>query len=129
MRAFDIFIFCICINLGIGIVNFVLTTEGEKAYMQEQQGTGWHYNVTDVSGMGVNETSPISSALSLVQWAISGTMFFLQLLVSIVWIYPALAGTFGIPAPISIVLQTLIYIIYAVAIVQVLMKIDIRAFQ
>lgn len=129
MRAFDILIFCICLNLGIGIVNFVMTTEGEKTYISEQQGQGWYHNVGDVSGMAVNETSPISSALSLVQWAIGGTMFFLSLLGSIVWIYPALAGVFGIPAPISIVLQTLIYIIYAVAIAQILMKIDIRAFQ
>lgn len=129
MRAFDIFIFCICLNLGIGLVNYVMTTEGEKAYMPEQQGQGWHYNVTDVSSMGVNETSPISSALALTQWVIGGMMFIINLLVSIVWIYPALKGTFGIPEPISIVLQTLIYIIYAVAIAQILMKIDIRAFQ
>lgn len=129
MRAFDIFIFCICINLGIGLVNFVMTTEGEKTYVAEQQGQGWYHNVSDVSGMGVNETSPISSALSLTQWVIGGMIFVINLLVSIVWIYPALAGTFGIPAPISIVLQTLIYIIYAVAIAQLLMKIDLRAFQ
>lgn len=129
MRAFDIFIFCICLNLGIGLVNYVMTTEGEKAYMPEQQGQGWHYNVSDVSGMGVNETSPISSALALTQWVIGGMLFIINLLVSIVWIYPALADTFGIPAPISVVLQTLIYIIYAVAIAQILMKIDLRAFQ
>lgn len=129
MRAFDIFIFCICLNLGIGLVNYVMTTEGEKAYMPEQQGQGWHYNVTDVSGMSVNETSPISSALALTQWVIGGMMFIINLLVSIVWIYPALKSTFGIPEPISIVLQTLIYIIYAVAIAQILMKIDLRAFQ
>ena len=118
MRAFDLFVFCICLNLGVGLVHTVFTNENEKSYYQEQKGEGWTHNVSDASALSATNTTPISGALEMTKWMIGAMMFFVSMISSIIWIYPALCTTFMIPPAISAILQTLIYIIYASAIIQ-----------
>lgn len=118
MRAFDVFVFCICLNLGVGLVHTVLAEQGQKSYYQEQVGGGWTHNISETSDMTAANATPISGALEMTKWMIGAMMFFVSMLSSIIWIYPALCTTFMIPPSISVVLQTLVYIIYAAGIIQ-----------
>lgn len=130
MRAFDLMIFMICLNLSIGLINTALSNEGQKTYYQENQGSGWTYNITDHSEMaatGQNAT-PVEGTFALTQWMIGGMLFFVSMISSIVWILPALEHTFMIPAAISIVLQTLVWIIYAAGLIQWFSNRPLKAF-
>ncbi len=118
MRAFDLFVFCICLNLGVGLVHTISSESGQKSYFQEQKGEGWTHNVSETSALSETNSTPISGALEMTKWMIGAMMFLVSMLSSIIWIYPALCNTFMIPPSISVILQTLIYIIYASAIFQ-----------
>lgn len=130
MRAFDLMIYLVCLNLAIGLVNTALDQEGQKSYYQEQSGNGWTYNITDHSEMaatGQNAT-PVSGTFELTKWMIGGMLFFVSMLSSVVWMMPALEQTFMIPTAISIVLQTLVWIIYAAGLFQWFSNRPLKAF-
>jgi hypothetical protein len=130
MRAFDLMVFMVCLNLAIGLVATVLQTEGQKSYYQANEGNGWTYNITDHSEMaatGQNAT-PVEGTFELTKWMIGGMLFFVSMLSSIVWMVPALEHTFMIPPAISIILQTLVWIIYAAGLIQWFSNRPLKAF-
>lgn len=118
MRAFDLMVLMICLNLAVGFVNNVLKTGDQKTYYQPNEGEGWTHNISDHSEISATNATPISGTLEMTKWMIGGMLFFVSMLGSIVYIEPALEHTFLIPPAISIVLQTLIWIIYVAGIVQ-----------
>ncbi len=119
MRAWDLMIFCICINLGIGLVAEVLHNENQKSYYQPNQGDGWSYEISNASELAptANQTA-VSGTFEMAKWAIGGMIFFVSLLSNVIWIEPALEHTFMIPPAISYILQTLIWLIYTAALIQ-----------
>jgi hypothetical protein len=118
MRAVDIFIFCICLNLAIGFLNAILSESNETAFLTNQSGSGWEYNAGLVSSFNQTEGNIVTDTLASARWIFTAVFFVLQMLVSIVWIFPTLVTMFGVPAPVAIALQSLIYLIYAIGIVQ-----------
>jgi hypothetical protein len=118
MRAVDIFIFCICLNLGIGFVNAMLAESQETAFLQNQSGAGWEYNRTLISGFNQSQSNIVTDTFAATRWLFSAIFFVLGMLLSIVWIFPILVTTFMVPPPVAAILQTLVYLIYAIGIVQ-----------
>lgn len=120
MRAFDLMIYLVCLNLAIGLVNTALHQEGQTTYYQEHTGNGWTYNITDHSemgGVGQNAT-PLEGSFELTKWMIGGMLFAVSMLSSVVWMVPALEQTFLIPPAFSVIIQTLVWIIYAAGLFQ-----------
>lgn len=118
MRAMDIFIFCICLNLGIGFVNAMLAEGKQAAFLTNQSGKGWEYDSSLVSDLNQSDSNIITDVAANTRWVFSAVFFVLGMLLSIVWILPILVSTFMIPLPVAVMLQTIIYMIYAIGIVQ-----------
>lgn len=118
MRAIDIFIFCICMNLGIGFVNAMLAESAQTAFLQNQSGQGWEYDAEIVGGFNQTNDNIITDTIASARWIMTAVFFVLRMLLSVVWIFPVLIDTFMIPPPVAAVLQTLVYLIYAIGIVQ-----------
>lgn len=128
MRAWDVLIFMICLNLSIGLVNEVLHNEDQKTYYQQQQGSGWTYTMQNASELSATNATPVSGTFEMAKWALGGMIFFVSLLGSIIWIEPALEQVFMIPAAWSMILQTLIWIIYAAGLFQWYTNRPLKAF-
>jgi len=119
MRAFDLMVFMICLNLSIGLVNEVLTTGGQKTYYQQNEGDGWTHQLANASEISnTSGASPVSGTLEMAKWALGGMLFFASLMSSVLWIEPVLEHTFMIPQAWSLILQTLIWIIYVATFIQ-----------
>jgi hypothetical protein len=106
------------LNLGVGFMNYVHVLGGEPTYYQGETGDGWTHEISEASSVNQTDTNIITDAWTMTKWAVSGVLFVVQMLLSIVWIEPALESMFGIPTAIGLMLQTGLYIIYTLAAIQ-----------
>ena len=79
------------------------------------------YNVTgDLSKYAEMGNSPslLDYAAMAIFWLWEALIMFIKIIFSIVFIYPVLVNVFKVPAPLSAMLQTSIYILYIWGLVQ-----------
>lgn len=124
MRAWDITVLVICFELALQVVvGAQLYAPGTTFYEPSKE------SIIDVDGYtsgDMNATSNLiesgkarnSDMFSLTMGLVTALNVFLRVISSVVWFVPHLRDTFGCPLVIAIPIQALIYLSYAIGLIQ-----------
>lgn len=130
MRAFDIILFLIILQASIvfvghaGIFNHNYLTNTSLAENQ--------YSTYTVKGnlSGYSDVSQNPSAWDYfktsITWAVQALIMFVKILFSVLVIYPTLVDVFGIPAPLSALIQVVIVVLWVIGLAQLKSKTSIK---
>jgi len=124
MRALDIAIALVLLQASIGFINglHIFDQGTDVIYYENDTARYREYNITSLEGAvkDVGETSVWDNILGGIGLVGSAVTLMYQMFVTVIFIYPALAHNFGVPAGISTVLQAAIWFTYALGIFQIL---------
>ncbi|MFA7162505.1 MAG: hypothetical protein WC083_08055 [Candidatus Methanomethylophilaceae archaeon] len=120
MRAWEIAKFLIIIQATIGLMNGMGYFGDSGTYFPTQNDSTTQYTVGDISEFnpatsgGVTQMGYFDMAVTFVM---AGLNLVLKVIESIIFIFPTLVNTFGVPIPLAAILQIVIHmeVLYGVA--------------
>jgi len=116
MRAYDILLFLVCLEASIGFVsslNIFPVSYVDASAVQ----SNWNLEELEEQAQAQSVIDKVMLATDMLFKALS--MFF-NMLVAIVAIYIPLTTVLGVPSEIALLLQGVVYVVYAWAIIQFL---------
>jgi len=121
MRMWEITVFIIALELGIGVIDgiglFDVMYYNQSGYIQ--QGTTSSYNMTTTGNLLSSSTpSGVDYYTMGVAMVVSGLMIFLSVCQAIIFILPTLILKFHVPIQLAVPIQAMIYLMYVWGIAQ-----------
>jgi hypothetical protein len=120
MRFYDIFWVCLAASLSIGFINSVGIFDTN--YMTAPEGAT--YQLSDVNGTLTN-TTPMDDVMLSVGMFWQALAFIKDLALNTVLVFPALVDIWGVPAPIAVILQTIVAVSWLYFLIQILMRLPL----
>ncbi len=118
MRAYDILLFLVCLEVTIGFVSslhvFPVNYVDASAVQTPQE-----WNLQEVENQTASQ-SIFDKVMLATDMLFKALSMFLNMLVAIVAIYIPLTSVLGVPSEIALLLQGVVYVVYAWAIIQFL---------
>jgi len=120
MRFYDIFWVCLAASLAIGFINSVGIFDTN--YMTAPAGAT--YTLSDVNGT-VTNTTPMDDVMLSVGMFWQALAFIKDLAMNTIFVFPALVNIWGVPAPIAVILQTIVAVSWLYFLIQILMRLPL----
>lgn len=121
MRALDISKMLVCISLVIGLINGIGVFDEQYQHTLPSDTSGYIlHNVSEIGeDLGnVTDLTTWDYAKFTIMMGYEALIMLIKVLLAVVIIYPVLVYTFHIPIVFSVLIQALIWVNYAVAMVQ-----------
>jgi len=118
MRAYDILLFLVCLEATIGFVSSLHIFPADYVDASAVQ-TPADWNLQEVENQTASQ-SIFDKVMLATDMLFKALTMFLNMLVAIVAIYIPLTSVLGVPSEIALLLQGVVYVVYAWAIIQFL---------
>jgi len=118
MRAYDILLFLVCLEVTIGFVSSLHVFPVSYVDASAVQ-TPEDWNLQEVENQTASQ-SIFDKVMLATDMLFKALTMFLNMLVAIVAIYIPLTSVLGVPSEIALLLQGVVYVVYAWAIIQFL---------
>ena len=118
MRAYDILLFLVCLEATIGFVSSLQVFPTDYVDASAVQ-TPADWNLQEVENQTASQ-SIFDKVMLATDMLFKALSMFLNMLVAIVAIYIPLTSVLGVPSEIALLLQGVVYVVYAWAIIQFL---------
>ena len=117
MRAFEIALFLIVVQASIGFFNSIDAFDTDYYNTPQNQ---YNYEVSDLAAYSnITRTIPLLDYMIMTATWMWDTLFImLDIVFSVVIIFPIVINTFNIPVVLSVFMQVGIYVVYATGYIQ-----------
>lgn len=123
MKAYEIALFIIILSASIGFMNNI-GVFGIEQQTAAPESEFTERNISNLENLTQNqsEASVLEKTTVSIHWLFRGLSMMLDIVGAIFFLYPTLDNVFGIPGSISALLQSAIWVVYVVGIVQIFLR-------
>lgn len=116
MRAVDFYLFIMCINAAIGLIN--MSGVFAESFFVADANQEYQYEVDDIENLAPQDPSFVDYAIMAITFLAESLLFLAKMALSFVYIYPTLTTEFMFPAYLSAFFQSLLVATWIIGYVQ-----------